>query len=71
MKPRIAFSLLLVLIAATAFAADAAAPQSDAQKSFAKIKSLAGTWEGPVTTIPKMEEMGDMTRMQVSLRVMR
>ena len=45
------------------------ATQSDAQKSFDKIKSLAGTWEGAVTTVPKMEGMGDNTRMQVSLRV--
>ena len=71
MKSRIAISVVFVLMAAAAFAADAAAPtaQSDAQKSFDKIKSLAGTWEGPVTTIPKMEGMGDNTRTQVSLRV--
>lgn len=72
MKSRIALSVVFVLMAAAAFAADAVAPPttpSDAQKSFDKIKSLAGTWEGLVTTIPKMEEMGDNTRAQVSLRV--
>jgi len=71
MKSRIALSVVFVLMAAAAFAADTAPTSvpSDAQKSFAKIKSLAGTWEGSVTTIPKMEEMGDMTRMRVSLRV--
>ena len=70
MKSRIAISVVFVLMAAAAFAADAAAPiQSEAQKSFDKIKSLAGTWEGPVTTVPKMEEMGNNTRTQVSLRV--
>ncbi len=46
MKSRIALSLLVVLIAATAFAADTPAAQSDAQKSFDKLKALAGTWEG-------------------------
>jgi len=46
MKPRIALSLVLVLIAATAFAADTAATQSDAQQSFDKLKTLAGSWEG-------------------------
>src|SRR5271165_1023221 len=69
MKSRIALSVVILLIAAAAFAADAAATQSDAQKSFDKIKSLAGTWEGPVTTVPKMEGMGDNTRTEVSLRV--
>ena len=33
----------------------AAAP-SEAQKSFATMKSLAGEWEGPVT-VPEMPEM--------------
>ena len=70
MKSRIAISLVMVLMAAAAFAADAAAPApSDAQKSFAELKGLAGTWEGQVTTVPKMEGMGDMTRAQVSLHV--
>jgi hypothetical protein len=70
MKSRIAISVVFVLMAATAFAADAASTsRSDAQKSFDKLKALAGTWQGVVTTIPKMAEMGDMTRMQVSMRV--
>ena len=68
MKSRIAISAVFVLIAAAAFAADAAVP-SDAQKSFDEIKSLAGTWEGAASTVPKMQEMGDNTRVQVSLRV--
>ena len=46
MKSRIALSVLFVLIAATAFAADTAVTQSDAQKSFDKLKTLAGSWEG-------------------------
>ena len=46
MKPRIALSVLFVLMAATAWAADTPAAQSDAQKSFDKLKALAGTWEG-------------------------
>jgi hypothetical protein len=69
MKSRIALSTLLILIAVTAFAADTAATQSDAQKSFDALKNLAGSWEGPVTTVPPMAEMGDMTRTQVSLHV--
>ena len=51
MKSRIALSLLFVLIAATAFAADVAATTtpSDAQKSFTTLKNLAGEWEGIAT----------------------
>ncbi len=80
MKPRIALSVLFVLIAATAFASDATAVQSDAQKSsvapapseaqksFATMKSLAGEWEGPVT-VPEMPEMSGGKPMHLSLRV--
>jgi hypothetical protein len=57
MKPRIAISVLFVLIAATAFAADTAATESDAQKSFDKLKTLAGSWEGRVTTFPQAAEI--------------
>lgn len=41
--------------------------QSDAQKSFDKMKTLAGTWEGHVTTMPSSPEM-DGKLMHVSLR---
>jgi hypothetical protein len=78
MKQRIALSLLFVLIAATAFAADAttqsdaqkpsATPvQSEGQKSFTTMKSLAGEWEGPVT-VAEMPEMSG-GKMHFSLRV--
>jgi hypothetical protein len=68
MKLRIALSVVFVLIAATVFAADAAATQSDAQKSFDKLKTLAGSWEGHVTTVPQRAEI-EGKLMQVSLRV--
>lgn len=38
--------LILVLLTGSAFT------QSDAQKSFDALKTLAGTWTGPVTTTP-------------------
>ena len=41
--------------------------QSDAQKSFDKLKTLAGSWQGQITTIPPQAEM-DGKVMQVSLR---
>ncbi|MGA7574250.1 MAG: hypothetical protein WBV31_06250 [Terriglobales bacterium] len=70
MKSRIAISILFVLMAATAFAADAPAAQSDAQKAFDKLKSLSGSWEGRVTAIPPTTEMGDMGNalLEVTLR---
>ncbi|MGB7727576.1 MAG: hypothetical protein WBL50_06065 [Candidatus Acidiferrum sp.] len=43
--------------------------QSDAQKSFDKLKTLAGTWDGRVTTNPPQPEMGDGAATQISLRV--
>jgi hypothetical protein len=68
MKTRIALSILFVLAAVTAFAADAAITQPDAQKSFDKLKTLAGSWEGHITTVPQAPEI-DGKLMQVSLRV--
>src|ERR1700704_621231 len=80
MKSRIAVSVLYALIAFTAFAADTAATQSDAQKSpvapaqseaqksFATLKNLAGEWEGPVT-VPEVPEMSGGKPMHASMRV--
>ena len=55
--------ILLVSLCSIAFA------QSDAQKSFAAMKTLAGSWEGSVTTTPKMKEMGEGAATEVTLRV--
>ncbi len=41
---------------------------SEAQKSFATMKSLAGEWEGPVT-VPEMPQMSGGKPMHASLRV--
>ena len=41
---------------------------SEAQKSFATMKTLAGEWEGPVT-VPEMPEMSGGKPMHLSLRV--
>ncbi len=54
-------SVVLMSLCAVAFA------QSDAQKSFDQLKTLTGSWEGHVTTVPPAPEMeGKLT--QVSLR---
>jgi hypothetical protein len=47
--------------------------QSDAQKSFDKMKSLAGTWQGTVSTDMKNDPAADHsmegTQVQVSMRI--
>ncbi len=64
--------LTLFLIASTvAFAQTEAAPKApptEAEKSFDKMKSLAGTWEGKVTTNPPSPDM-DGAVLDVTMRV--
>jgi hypothetical protein len=59
---RIMVSVALVSLATMTVA------QSDAQKSFDEMKTLAGSWEGRVTTVPQ-GAMGDNAAVQVSLRI--
>jgi hypothetical protein len=63
MKP-LRFILPLVLMSLCALAL----AQSDPQKSFGKLKTLAGSWEGTVTTLPQQAE-AEGKLAQVSLRV--
>jgi hypothetical protein len=60
--------MLILLSLSTVALAQTDAPKSDAQKSFDKLKTLAGSWEAHVTTVPPQAEMQG-TVMQVSLRV--
>jgi len=71
---RFILSFALMSLATLAFAqsdarkpADRVAP-SDAQKSFETLKTLAGTWQGPVIADPPPPDWGDKP-VQVSLRV--
>ena len=43
-------SIRIVAIIAITLAAAAAIAQTDAQKAFASIKSMPGTWEGKVSS---------------------
>ena len=54
-------TIALIALSGLAFA------QSDAQKSFDKLKTLTGSWEGRVTTLPPQGEM-EGKLMQVTLR---
>ena len=57
------FAVVLMSLSLVTFAQT----QSDAQKSFALLKSLAGTWKGQVTAVPQ-QDWGDKP-MWVTLRV--
>ena len=54
--------LLLMMLSTAAFA------QSDAQKTFEKLKALSGTWEGKVTTDMPIPEAAQNSVMHVTLR---
>ena len=64
-KVRFALAFALVSLCTLAHAQSA---QSEAEKSFERLKTLAGTWEGVVTTDPKTPAI-DGKIMQVTLRV--
>jgi hypothetical protein len=55
--------LVLLALSTVAFA------QSDGQKSFDKMKTIAGEWEGIVTVTPPMPGMSGGDKVHVSLRV--
>src|SRR6202140_2133567 len=71
---RFMVSVVLMSLSAVAFAqsdgqkSSVAPVPSEAQKSFATMKSLAGEWEGPVTG-PEMPEMSGGKPIHASLRV--
>jgi hypothetical protein len=54
--------VVLIVLSTLAFG------QSDSQKSFDRLKTLAGTWEGHVTTVPRDPEI-EGKLMQATLRV--
>ena len=59
---RFVLPVVLLSLSAVTFA------QSDAQKSFDKLKTLAGSWEGRVITLPVQPDINDKP-MQAVLRV--
>jgi hypothetical protein len=58
------FVLAVILMALST----AALAQSDAQKTFDKLKTLAGTWEGKLTTTPPQADVQGKSA-KISLRV--
>jgi phage tail protein X len=59
---RLVLPFALLLITTATFA------DSDAQKSFDQMKTLAGNWEGPVTVVPPQPDMSSDKPIHVSLR---
>jgi hypothetical protein len=59
----IALPLILLSLSASLFA------QSDGQKSFDAMKTLAGTWQGPLTVDPPRADVGKDTFGQITMRV--
>ncbi len=62
-------SLRCLFFAALLLLTNAALAETDAQKSFDQLKTLAGTWEGPVTVNPPQPEMSSDKPVHISLRV--
>ena len=61
----------LLVLSTITFAQSAGAPPvlSDAQKSFEKIKTLAGEWEGGVTADPPSPDIPAGTRAHITMRI--
>ena len=65
---RLVLAAGLVMLSTLALAqADLA--KSEAAKEFEQIKTLAGIWEGHVTTVPPISDMGNGAFAQVSMRI--
>jgi len=65
-------AVALVSVATLAFAqmdTQKPLPQSDAQASFDKLKTLAGTWQGPITVDPPRSDVKPGTLGQITMRV--
>ena len=62
---RMLLPIILLSLSAMTFAQSSAQkPQSDAQKSFDKLKALAGDWEGAVTADPPTSEIPEGSRIE-------
>jgi hypothetical protein len=70
--PRSLLAAVLISLTSLAFAqsdAQKSVAQSDAQKSFDTLKTLAGTWQGPITVAPPREDVKQGTLGQITMRV--
>jgi hypothetical protein len=63
------FHRLTLFAVATLLLSTVASGQSDAQKSFDTLKTLAGSWQARLVVTPPQPEMADGTAMKISLHV--
>jgi hypothetical protein len=68
MKSVRCFLAAVLMLLSTVVFAQSDTQKSDAQKSFDKMKTLSGSWEGRTTTIPPQADI-EGKPMQVTLRV--
>jgi hypothetical protein len=69
---RCLLAIVLISLTTLAFAqsdAQKSVAQTDTQKSFDKLKTLAGTWEGKVTVDPPQPDMSTGKPVQITMRV--
>jgi hypothetical protein len=69
---RCLLAVVLISLTTVAFAqsdAQKSVTQTDTQKSFDKLKTLAGAWQGKVTVNPPQPEMSTGKPVQITLRV--
>jgi hypothetical protein len=66
---RLMLLFVVVALSAAAFAGSDTQAPSEAQKSFTVMKSLAGSWKGPVTIDPPQAEMTPDGPVMVSMRI--
>jgi hypothetical protein len=69
---RCLLAVVLISLTTVAFAqsdAQKSVTQTDTQKSFDKLKTLAGAWQGKVTVDPPQPEMSTGKPVQITLRV--
>src|ERR1700751_3284856 len=64
----VVMSAVVLISLSTVGLAQSDAQKSDAQKSFDKLKTLAGSWEGHVTTVPPEADI-EGKLVQATLRV--
>ncbi len=62
--PSIILSVVMASLSTAVFA-----QSSDGQKSFDQMKTLAGSWEAHMVTVPPQAAMGENTIMEISMRV--
>ena len=60
--------MLIVMFGLPWWGTASAAGESEAQKSFTQLKTLAGTWQGPVTATPPQQDWNNKP-VHVSMRV--